>query len=146
MLYSRDTLFAALRSKQLHSAIRNMVFVRKKCKKRLLALFGGVIGLINGFFGGGGGMICVPTIQRLAFLNKKQSHASAIFVIFPISIVSSFVYLYNGYVEVFTLVTVGIGVVTGGIIGAIMLKKLSSKTLQIIFVFVMLLAGVRMIV
>ena len=91
-------------------------------------------------------MICVPTLQKVAYLNQKQSHASAIFVIFPLSIISSAVYLYNGYVEFLPLLTVGIGVVVGGVIGALLLKNLSSKTLQIVFVLIMLVAGVRLII
>ena len=104
------------------------------------------MGLINGFFGGGGGMICVPILQKIAFLNQKQSHASAIFVILPLSIVSSAVYFFNGFVDFFPLLSVSVGVVVGGIVGAILLKQLSSKTLQVIFVVIMLVAGVRLII
>ena len=91
-------------------------------------------------------MVCVPILQKCALLNQKQSHASAIFVIFPLSIVSSIVYFYNGYVEFLPLLSVGIGVVAGGFLGAILLKKLSSKTLQLIFVLIMLVAGVRLVI
>ena len=32
----------------------------KKVKKVYIIIFGAIIGIINGFFGGGGGMVVVP--------------------------------------------------------------------------------------
>ena len=37
----------------------------------LLILSGAVIGFLNGFFGGGGGMVCVPILQRVLSLSSK---------------------------------------------------------------------------
>lgn len=37
----------------------------KKVKNLHIILFGTLIGIINGFFGGGGGMIVVPLLTKL---------------------------------------------------------------------------------
>ena len=68
--------------KVMFSFIR--VFSAKKSKKIFILLFCGmIIGLLNGFFGGGGGMIVVPLFAFLLGLTEKQSHATAIFTINP---------------------------------------------------------------
>lgn len=120
---------------------------REKTKRVLWLIFGGaIIGLINGFLGGGGGMICVPILQKVLALSDKESHASAIFVILPLSIVSSIVYFINGYVEPLPLLYVSIGVTLGGIIGAVLLKVLPSKVVRIIFALLMFIGGIKLII
>lgn len=115
-------------------------------KKLILVLCGAIIGFINGFFGGGGGMICVPLLENVLQMPNKYSHATAIVVIFPISFVSAIIYLLSGNLDGLSFVTVGLGVVAGGILGAFLLKFLPSKVLRIIFAIVMLVGGIRLIV
>ena len=115
-------------------------------KAKMILLFCGmVIGIINGFFGGGGGMICVPLLENVLYLESKYSHATAIVIIFPISFISAIIYLLSGSVETIPLVTVGLGVVAGGILGSFALKILPPKALRVIFALIMLAGGVRLI-
>ena len=79
---------------------------------------GGLIGLVNGFFGGGGGMIAVPILEKIMKLESKEAHATAISIIFPLSLISASVYVFNNYVSSLPLIYVSIGVVLGGILGA----------------------------
>ncbi len=111
----------------------------------LLILCGAIIGFLNGFFGGGGGMICVPLLENVLHLESKYSHATAIVIIFPISFISAIIYLLSGSVETIPLVTVGLGVVAGGILGSFALKILPPKALRVIFALIMLAGGVRLI-
>ncbi len=113
--------------------------------KLILSLFGALIGFINGFFGGGGGMICVPLLEKMLHLDNKYSHATAIAVILPISFVSAIIYTLGGHIESVPFLTVGAGVILGGILGSFLLKFLPSKVIRIIFVFVMLLGGIRLL-
>lgn len=113
--------------------------------KWLLILSGSVIGLLNGFFGGGGGMICVPILQKVLSLDAKKAHATAIAVIFPLSLISAFIYVINGFISSFPLLTVGLGVVAGGVIGAYALKFLPPKIIQLIFALIMLGGGIKLI-
>ena len=121
----------------------------KKCnikKKIFLIISGAIIGFLNGFFGGGGGMICVPILQKVLSLDAKKSHATALTVIFPLSLISAFIYVINGYVESFSLITVGTGVVIGGIIGAFALKILPPKAIRIVFALIMFIGGIKLII
>ena len=111
----------------------------------ILILCGVLIGFINGFFGGGGGMICVPLLENVLHLNNKYFHATAIAVIFPISFVSAIIYIFSGTLQTLPFVTVGSGVVLGGIIGSYFLKILPSKVVRIIFAIIMLLGGIRLL-
>lgn len=112
----------------------------------LLLLSGAAIGILNGFFGGGGGMVCVPILERVLHIDNKQSHATAIFVIFPLSLISAFVYVFNGFVQTFPLIYAGLGVVCGGILGAFCLKWLPSKLVRVIFALIMLAGGIRLLI
>ena len=112
----------------------------------VLLLRGAVIVFLNGFFGGGGGMICVPLLENVLHLGSKYSHATAIVIIFPISFISAIIYLLSGTLETLPLVTVGLGVVVGGILGSFALKLLPPKALRVIFALIMLAGGIRLII
>lgn len=119
----------------------------KKFQKTLLLVsLGGVIGFLNGFFGGGGGMVCVPSLEKVLNLDNKRAHATAIAVIFPLSVVSCAIYIFKGAIESLPLLTVGLGVLLGGIIGSIALKIMPGKAIRIVFAFVMLAGGVRLLI
>ncbi|MGN1200964.1 MAG: TSUP family transporter [Candidatus Caccovivens sp.] len=113
--------------------------------KVILALCGALIGFINGFFGGGGGMICVPLLEKVLHLGSKYSHATAIVIILPISFVSAVIYFLSGNLETVPFLTVGSGVLLGGIVGSYLLKFLPEKALKIIFAIVMLAGGIRLL-
>ena len=120
---------------------------KSKFKQTLiLVVCGTFIGIINGFFGGGGGMICVPVLKHILKLEEKEAHATAIFIMLPISIASAIIYITTGNFMLFDTLYTAIGVIVGGILGAIVLKKSSNKTIDIIFASIMLIAGARLIV
>ena len=117
-----------------------------KLQKVIAMLSVGVItGLINGIFGGGGGMIIVPILTLLLCFENKKAHATAILIILPISLVSACYYIVSGSFELAVGLPVAIGVTVGGVIGAFALKKLSSKWVSVIFAVVMATAGVKML-
>ncbi len=118
---------------------------KKKYERLFLILSGAVIGLLNGFFGGGGGMVCVPILEKVLKLDNKHAHATAIAVILPISLISAFIYVYNGYLESFPLLIVGGGVIAGGVLGSYALKVLPPKAIRIIFAIVMFAGGIKLI-
>ncbi|MBR6737715.1 MAG: TSUP family transporter [Clostridia bacterium] len=119
-----------------------------KKKIALLILIGSVTGFVNGFFGGGGGMIVVPMLTLILGFNEKVSHATAIAVILPVTAVSVVTYFISGSfnVEIITLIVVAVGVTVGGVVGALLLKKIKPSALAKIFAVVMLVAGVKMII
>ncbi|MEG1751651.1 MAG: sulfite exporter TauE/SafE family protein [Clostridia bacterium] len=112
----------------------------------LTVICGCVIGFVNGFFGAGGGMICVPLLEKVLKLSNQTSHATAIGVILPISVISAIVYSQKVDVQNLNLLWVTAGVMVGGIVGALLLKKLSSKVVRLVFALVMLSAGIWIVV
>lgn len=118
----------------------------KKNQNLMRILTGSVAGIANGLFGGGGGMIVVPMLNFLLKYENKHSHATALLIILPLSIVSGLLYTIFGNFNINSGVPTVIGVVLGGIIGALLLKNLSSKVIVIIFSVVMAIAGIKMLV
>ena len=111
----------------------------------LSVLCGIVIGFVNGFFGGGGGMICVPILTKVFALGDKEAHATTLFIMLPLSIISVIIYIIKGSVWVYNLIPIVIGVVIGGIIGSILLKKLGNIVINIIFGIIIIYGAIRMI-
>ncbi len=114
-------------------------------KKKLLPLvFGGVIGVVNGLFGAGGGMIAVPLLKKMGF-EQKEAHANAVAVILPITVASAILYMIKDYVNLSdALVYIPTGVL-GSVIGAAILRKISPYYLKKIFGIFMLYAGFRLL-
>lgn len=113
----------------------------KKIKKIEIIVLGTIIGIINGFFGGGGGMIVVPLLTNKFGFTQKQAQATAIFVILPISIASSFIYITKNSIDFTIGWIVILGVVIGGICGALLLKELNNLIVKAIFTILMLIGG-----
>lgn len=111
---------------------------------RLLA-GGALTGAANGLFGGGGGMIAVPVLERAGNLGALRAHATAIAVILPASIVSAIVYLWYGLVPFQIYLPVALGVLLGGILGARLLPNISARFVTILFAALMFAAGVKMV-
>lgn len=112
--------------------------------KLYLVLTGVATGVANGFFGGGGGMIVVPLMTFLLKMKTKVAHATALAVILPVTLVSATIYIVKGYFDWKIGLPSGLGIVGGGIIGAYMLGKLSSKWVTRIFALVMFAAGIKL--
>ena len=117
----------------------------KKVKKLHIFLFGALIGIINGFFGGGGGMVVVPLLNKVFGLEQKKAQATALFVILPISLVSTIVYMCFNSIDFASGWPVILGIIGGGVLGAKLLNKLQNNVVKGIFVFFMLLGGVAML-
>lgn len=119
--------------------------MKVKFKQNLLySVFGIIIGLINGILGAGGGMVAVPLLNK-AGLDQKTSHANAIAVILPITVISAGIYLYNGNVNLKDAAVYMPTGLLGALIGTYLLKKISPLWLKRIFGGLMVYAGVRLL-
>lgn len=114
--------------------------------KRFLkrAFFGAVIGIINGMLGAGGGMIAVPLLKKSG-MSEKQSHANAVAVILPISLLSAVIYMFNQSVKFSDAAPFMLWGVIGSLCGVALLKKISPRFLKIVFGGFMIWAGIRML-
>ena len=123
--------------------------MRKNCLGRvniIKILTSSSVGFINGFFGGGGGLLAVIAFRKIYKMDTRSSHATTLAVIFPISIVSSLVYIATQPFVFTDVVFISIGVLIGGTIGALLLSKLNSKFISWVFIVVVFSVGVKMIV
>ncbi len=118
----------------------------KTNKKSLNRVFAGLLtGIINGLFGGGGGMVAVPLMKNLLGYDEKRAHATAILVIAPVCAASAVTYIINGYFAADVILPAAIGSVAGGLAGAELLDKLPEFWVNAVFLVVMLAAGLRML-
>lgn len=117
----------------------------KKIKAYLKpASFGVAVGLVNGIFGAGGGMLAVPLLKKSG-LDQKSAHSSAVAVILPITVISAAFYLFREKVflaDAYPFIPTGL---IGSVIATLLLQKFSNKMLQKIFAVFMLYAGVRLL-
>lgn len=86
-------------------------------------------------------MVVVPLLTNLFKMEQKKAQATALFVILPISLVSTIVYLSNNSVNFGCCWPVIVGIVLGGIVGAKLLNKIKNTTVQGIFILFMFLGG-----
>lgn len=132
----------------IYSSVDCYIPLKTKCKQQnfgVLFLFGLFIGFVNGFFGGGGGMICVPILSSLICLPSKVSHATAILVMLPLSISSFIVYAFKNTIDINNFIVIGIAFSVGGLLGAFLLKKINNVLLGLIFSLIIIVAGLRLL-
>ncbi|MBR2341289.1 MAG: TSUP family transporter [Clostridia bacterium] len=107
-------------------------------------LCGMAVGAANGLFGGGGGMLAVPLLQKTG-LDGQKAHATAILVILPVSLFSFLLYAIRGFYDFSVLVPTALGVTFGGLLGAKLLKLLPMKIISLVFAFLQAFAGLWML-
>jgi len=117
----------------------------KKIKKLHILLFGALIGIVNGLLGGGGGMIVVPVLTKFFNFSQKEAQATALFVILPISIASSIIYITHNSINFASSWPVILSIVVGGAGGALLLNKLNNKVVRVIFIGLILVSGFMML-
>ncbi len=89
-------------------------------------------------------MIAVPLLRKQG-LSQKQSHASAIAVILPLTAVSAIIYILTqkvAFSQALPFIPAGL---VGSVIGALLLPKVPEKILKKIFALFMIWAGLRML-
>ena len=118
--------------------------MKSKIKKTATEVLTGLaVGAINGLLGGGGGMLCVPLLEKGLGESVKVSHASTVLVILPVCIAGALVYISEGTAADVPLLPVAVSAVLGGILGSLFLKNASSSAVTVIFALLTIAAGVR---
>ena len=103
-----------------------------KRKNQIAGLSGG---LINGLFGGGGGMALLPLLTRWRQLDGRSAFATCVAIILPMCCVSTAVYLWR--------VRPGLDMLLPYLAGGAVFEKVPVRALKIIFGLFLLYAGVR---
>ena len=85
-------------------------------------------------------MLAVPVLKKTG-LDAKRAHATAILVILPISFLSVALYFWQGLYDFSVLIPTALGVTAGGFLGATVLGKLPTKTVNAVFAVLQAIAG-----
>ncbi len=111
-----------------------------------LLLIGFIAGLANGLFGSGGGTIVVPALTYVLDVKDHKAHATAISIILPLTIISTFIYLKGKSIPLDIGYKVAFGGVLGSITGAKLLKKIPTLLLRKIFGSVIVITAIRLLI
>ncbi len=107
-------------------------------------LRGILCGLLNGFFGSGGGVIAVPIMEKEG-LNAREAHASSVALILALSLVTALFYWGSGglnFPEAWKYIPYG---AAGALLGSLFLRKIQTKWLHRIFGLLIIAASLRML-
>lgn len=107
------------------------------------AIAGGLAGIANGFFGGGGGMVLVPLLTRKCALDQRRAFATSVAIILPLCILSSVIYFFRGGLDLMAALPYLAGGLVGGYIGGKVFKKLNMDWLRRAFALLILYGGVK---
>jgi len=116
-------------------------------KKNLkFIIIGTIAGVINGFFGAGSGLILIPLMSQVGKLDTKKTHATTLSCVLFMCICGSLVYFFNKTIDYKFTIICAIGSIVGSLIGTKLLKNLKNDFIDLIFSFVLIGAGVCMII
>ena len=97
------------------------------------SMAGAAAGLLNGFFGGGGGMVLVPLLISYCKLPHKKALATSVAIILPLCILSASIYFYHGNLNVVAALPYLFGGLVGGLIGGKLFHRIPVRWLRKIF-------------
>ena len=123
--------------------------LRRVCEGRVgfitVTLTAGVLaGTLNGFLGSGGGIILIFIMSvLLPDRDARDIFATAVLSILPTSIVSAYFYCRCGGIGITEYAPYYAAALFGGILGAVLLDKISTSLLKTVFAVLMLWAGFR---
>ena len=112
-------------------------------RKAKLRLSGAAAGLVNGCFGGGGGMVMAPLLNRWCGLEQKRALATCVGVILPFCVLSAAIYVLRGGFDWLQALPYLVGGGIGGAVGGALFRRVSSRWLRRIFALFLLYGGVR---
>ena len=107
------------------------------------AVAGGLAGIANGFFGGGGGMVLVPLLTGRCGLDQRRAFATSVAIILPLCVLSSVIYFFRGGLDLSAALPYLLGGLAGGWIGGRVFRKLNMDWLRRAFALLILYGGVR---
>lgn len=107
------------------------------------ALAGGAAGLVNGFFGGGGGMVLVPLLAGWCGLGQRKAFATSVAIILPLCALSAAIYLFRGGVDLWMALPYLVGGLLGGLLGGRLFRRMNMVWLRRLFALLLLYGGVK---
>ena len=107
------------------------------------AVAGGLAGIANGFFGGGGGLVLVPLLTARCGLDQRRAFATSVAIILPLCVLSSVIYLFRGGLDLAVALPYLAGGLAGGFLGGRLFQKLNMDWLRRAFALLILYGGFK---
>ena len=107
------------------------------------AVAGGLAGIANGFFGGGGGMVLVPLLTGRCGLDQRRAFATSVAIILPLCALSSAIYFFRGTLDLVVALPYLVGGLAGGFLGGKLFRRVNMDWLRRVFGLLLLYGGVR---
>lgn len=111
-------------------------------KKFLKVIYPTFAGVVNGIIGNGAGALMMPFLYKYLD-DEREAHKGIVMFVLPLSIISASVYDIS--IDAKSGILISVGACVGGIIGLFISNKFSVKTLKLIFGFLILFSGLRLI-
>lgn len=111
--------------------------------KHKYRIAGAVAGVVNGIFGGGGGIPLLVLLTRWAKLDEKKAFATCVAVIFPLCIVSAVVYYWRCALPLADAFPYLLGGAAGGLVGGKLFKTVPNVWLRRLFALFLLYGAWR---
>ena len=108
-----------------------------------LLLAGIAAGIINGLFGGGGGMVLVPLLTLLTELEENSIFPASVGIILPICIVSIFFRYRPDLIDIKNVIIYLSGSALGGTLAGKLGKKIPTGLLHKLLGILILWGGIR---
>jgi len=110
-------------------------------------LIGIVGGFMSGFMGIGGGLVMVPLLVILSKFTQHMAQGTSLAVLtLPVVVFGAYQYYQEGNINMNAAITIAIFFCIGIFLGSKTAHLLSSENLKIIFGFLMVFIGIRMII
>lgn len=111
-----------------------------------IVLVGVLAGFLAGLFGIGGGVLIVPGLVLAVGMSQRLAHGTSLAAVLPISLASMGTYALRGNVDWPIVVLLGLGSVTGVLVGTAYLKVASTRTLTLLFTLVLMASAIRLFI
>ena len=115
-------------------------------KKTIHIVAGAAAGMVNGLFGGGGGMVLLPVLTKWGGVPQRVAFATCIAAIYPMCIVSATVYCLRVQPEWSLLLPCLLGGAVGGIVAGRTFEKVPVRMLKLIFGIFLIYGAARYLV
>lgn len=111
----------------------------------IFAIFSFLAGGLNGFLGTGGGIVFVILLSLITKNEQKDNLATTLCATLPISMIGLIYYIKSESVDFSLIGKILVPSLVGGVVGAILVDRLSTRLLNLIFSLLIIYSGFRLI-
>lgn len=122
--------------------------MKEKTKGAVLALVSSISGFCNALLGAGGGILLSLTLTKLCddeFSDRRDVYINSQAAMIPGCALSCAIYSLKGRLDTTGFSIYAIPAVIGGIVGSLLLSRIKSFWIGLIFAVLVIWSGIRMI-